>query len=229
MRPARQTPRSLRRLCNRKAPHPRAAPFRWRLIVMAKAPVAGRVKTRIARELGTATAVRYARHSAAALLQRVAADPRWCTTLAVAPDVAAHGPFWPRRVRAGPQGPGDLGTRMQRLFDRTPPGPAVIVGTDVPRIGRAHIAAAFRLLGRHDAVLGPAEDGGYWLVGLRRRPRPLRPFGGVRWSTAHALADTLANLRRLSAAVALLPTMFDVDTAADLARCGAYFGRRVRW
>ncbi|HEY7548817.1 MAG TPA: TIGR04282 family arsenosugar biosynthesis glycosyltransferase [Hyphomicrobiaceae bacterium] len=193
---------------------------------MAKAPVAGRVKTRIARELGTATAVRFARHGAAGLLQRVAADPRWSTTLAVTPDAAAPSRFWPRRVRAGPQGPGDLGARMQRLFDRAPPGPAVIVGTDVPLIGRAHIATAFRLLGRHDAVFGPAEDGGYWLVGLRRRPRHLRPFGGVRWSTAHALADTLANLRRRS--VALLPTLFDVDTAADLARCAGYFARRIR-
>jgi hypothetical protein len=195
---------------------------------MAKAPVAGRVKTRIASELGTAAAVRFARHSAAALLQRVAADPRWSTTLAVTPDAAARGRLWPRRVPAGPQGPGDLGARMQRLFDRAPHGPAVIVGTDVPLIDRAHIATAFRLLGRHEAVFGPAEDGGYWLVGLRRRRRRLRPFAGVRWSTAHALADTLANLRCQRIAVALLPTLFDVDTAADLARCAGYFARRIR-
>jgi rSAM/selenodomain-associated transferase 1 len=195
---------------------------------MAKAPVAGRVKTRIASELGTAAAVRFARHSAAALLQRVAADPRWSTTLAVTPDSAAWGHFWPRRVSAAPQGGGDLGARLQRLFDRVPPGPAVIVGTDVPLVARAHIAAAFRLLDRHAAVFGPAEDGGYWLVGLRRRPRRLRPFVGVRWSTAHALADTLANLRRQPVAVAPLPTLFDVDTAADLARCADYFARRIR-
>jgi hypothetical protein len=195
---------------------------------MTKAPVEGLVKTRIARELGTATAVRFARHSAAALLQRVAADPRWSTVLAVTPDTAARCRFWPCRIPAGPQGGGDLGARMQRLFDRAPLGPAAIIGTDVPLIGRHHIAAAFRLLGRHDAVVGPAEDGGYWLVGLRRRPRLLRPFGGVRWSTAHALADTLANLRRRSVAVALLPTLFDVDTPADLARCAGYFARRIR-
>jgi rSAM/selenodomain-associated transferase 1 len=222
----RQTHGPRRRYCNGKSPHARAAPFRWRLIVMAKAPVAGRVKTRIASVLGVAAAVRFARHSAAAVLQRVAADPRWSTTLAVTPDSAARGRFWPRGVSVGPQGGGDLGVRMQRLFDRAPPGPAVIVGTDVPRIARAHIAAAFRLLGGHDAVFGPAEDGGYWLVGFRRRPRPLRPFGGVRWSTPHALADTIANLRGRS--VARLPTLSDVDTAADLARCAAYFGRRVR-
>jgi uncharacterized protein len=193
---------------------------------MAKAPVAGRVKTRIASELGIAAAVRFARHSAAALLQRVASDPRWSTTLAVTPDTAASGPSWPRRLPTGPQGGGDLGARMQRLLDRAARGPAVIIGTDVPLIGRAHIAEAFRLLGRYDAVLGPAADGGYWLVGLRRRPRVLRPFAGVRWSTAHALGDTLANLRGRSVAEAA--TLFDVDTAADLGRCAGYFGRRVR-
>ena len=83
----------------------------------------------------------------------------------------------------------------------------------MPHVTRAHIWAAFRLLGRHDAVLGPAEDGGYWLIGLRRRPRILRPFQGVRWSTPHALRDTLANLRGRS--VAQVATLPDVDTAAD--------------
>jgi rSAM/selenodomain-associated transferase 1 len=209
-----------------KAPRRRVTPFRWRLIVMAKAPVAGRVKTRLSVEVGAATAVRFARHSLAALLQRVTADPRWATTLAVTPDTTASSRLWPPRVSLTPQGSGDLGARMQRLFDRAPPGPVVIVGTDIPDMTRARIAAAFCLLGRHDAVFGPAADGGYWLVGLRRRPRVLRPFRGVRWSTEHALGDTLANLSGHS--IARLPTLRDIDTAADLARCAAYFGRRVR-
>jgi rSAM/selenodomain-associated transferase 1 len=192
---------------------------------MAKVPVAGRVKTRLAAEAGVATAVRFARHSLAALVQRVGRNAPWSTTLAVTPDSAAAGRLWPRRVLLTRQGGGDLGGRMQRPFDCAPPGPAVIVGTDVPHITRAHIWAAFRLLGRHDAVLGPAEDGGYWLIGLKRRPRVLRPFQGVRWSTPHALSDTLTNLRGRS--VARLVTLFDVDTAADLARCAGSFGRRV--
>lgn len=193
---------------------------------MAKAPVAGRVKTRLAGEVGTATAVRFARHSLACLLQRITADGRWSTALAVTPDATASSRLWPTGVPLMPQGAGNLGARMQRLVDRAPLGPVVIIGTDIPHIARAHIAAAFRLLGRHDAVLGPAADGGYWLVGLRRRPRTLRPFHGVRWSTPHALADTLANLRGRS--IARLPTLLDIDTAADLALCAAVFGRRVR-
>ncbi len=193
---------------------------------MAKAPVAGRVKTRLSVEVGVATAVRFVRHSLAALLPRVTAAPRWSTLLAVTPDTTASSRVWPWGVPFMPQGSGDLGARMQRLFDRAPPGPVVIVGTDIPDVTRTHIAAAFRLLGRHDAVFGPAADGGYWLVGLRRRPRVLRPFRGVRWSTEHALSDTLANLHGCS--VAQLPTLRDIDTAADLARCAATFGRRVR-
>jgi rSAM/selenodomain-associated transferase 1 len=222
----RPAPATHRRRAGSNAPHRRAPPFRWRLIVMAKAPVAGGVKTRLAGELGVAAAVRFARHSAAALLQRVGADTRWSTSIAVAPDSAASSRLWPCGVPLTPQGHGDLGARMQRIFDCAPPGPAVIIGTDVPHIAPAHVAAAFRLLGRHDAVFGPAADGGYWLVGLKRRPHVLRAFHGVRWSTAHALDDTLSNLRGRS--IGKVAALFDVDTAADLARCPGGFARRVR-
>jgi hypothetical protein len=101
----------------------------------------------------------------------------------------------------------------------------VIIGCDIPGIRREHIASAFRLLGSNDAVFGPALDGGYWLVGLRRRPGVLRSFAGVRWSTPHALSDTLANLAGRS--VAFIAALSDVDDAAALASCRACAGRRV--
>jgi len=192
---------------------------------MAKVPVAGRVKTRLADEIGVAAAVQFARHCTAALLARVAAGAPWRTTIAVTPDCGTHSRIWPRGLPLKPQGAGDLGVRMQRIFNRVERGPVVIIGTDVPHITRAHIHAAFRLLGRYDAVFGAATDGGYWLVGLKRRPHVLQPFGGVRWSTPQALADTLANLRGRS--VARVATLSDVDTAIDFARCAASFGRRV--
>ena len=192
---------------------------------MAKLPMAGGVKTRLAREIGVARATGFARHAAAALLQRVGFDRRWQTILAVAPDYGVHSRAWPRGLACLPQGGGDLGARMQRIFDRRHAGPMLIVGTDVPGIRPAHIAEAFRLLGRHDAVLGPATDGGYWLVGLGRCPRVLRPFAGVRWSSPHALADTLANLE--GRAVAFVATLRDVDDAEGLASSAAYSGRRV--
>ena len=114
------------------------------------------------------------------------------------------------------QGPGGLGDRMQRLMDRLPPGPVVIIGSDIPTIGRGDIASAFRVLGRTDAVFGPADDGGYWLVGLRRTPRILRLFAGVRWSSAHALADTVRNVD--GDEVSLLSTMADIDDEAGYLR-----------
>ncbi len=193
---------------------------------MAKVPVAGRVKTRLARDAGTAAATRFVRSATASLLHRVGRDPRWRTLLAVTPDSGTRAPVWPRAMPRTAQGGGDLGVRMQRLMALRAPGPVVIIGTDVPDIAPAHIRSAFRLLGRHDAVLGPALDGGYWLVGLRRRPRLLRPFGGVRWSGPQALSDTLENLSGASAA--LLETLADVDSGADLERCRSRAGRVVR-
>src|SRR4249920_3926098 len=91
-----------------KAPRKRAAPFRCRLVVMAKAPVAGAVKTRLAREIGVATATRFARQATAALLQRLARDPRWQTTLAVSPDAAVASRCWPPGIARIAQGRGDL-------------------------------------------------------------------------------------------------------------------------
>lgn len=100
---------------------------------------------------------------------------------------------------------------MQGIFRALPPGPAIIVGSDIPAISAGAIAEAFRLLGRADAVFGPASDGGYWLVGLKRVPRVLTPFASVRWSSETALADTLANLEGKK--IAFVATLSDVDDA----------------
>ena len=209
----------------RRAPRKRAAPFRCRLVVMAKAPVAGGAKTRLAREIGVAAATRFARQSTAAVLQRLARDPRWQTILAVAPDAAVTSRCWPHGIARMGQGRGDLGRRMQHIMERMPRGPVAIVGTDVPGITPALIAAAFRRLGHHDAVFGPAADGGYWLVGLKRRPRLPTPFARVRWSSEHALADTLANLDGRT--LAFVATLSDVDDARGFSATAGCFGRRV--
>jgi glycosyltransferase A (GT-A) superfamily protein (DUF2064 family) len=107
---------------------------------------------------------------------------------------------------------------MDRVLRRFPDRRAAIVGCDIPETGAADLAAAFRALGHADAVFGPAADGGYWLVGMGPR-RPARPFAAVRWSSVHALADTLANFggRR----VVMLRTLSDVDTGADWLRLPA--------
>lgn len=184
------------------------------LVIFAKYPASGRVKTRLARDVGTSRALQFYRSSLSSLLRRVGHDARWHTRIALAPDTARALPGQ-EKIATFPQGSGDLGARMGRVFENVPPGPVVIIGADIPGITAAHIAHAFALLGRNDAVLGPAHDGGYWLVGLKRSPNISVPFHGVRWSSPHALGDTLKNLRGKK--VALLNTLVDVDTGADLA------------
>lgn len=187
------------------------------VVVFLRAPRLGRVKSRLAAGIGALAALRFYRDTSARLLRALARDRRWRLELWVTPDHRA-GARWPVGVPRRGQGRGDLGMRMARAFARLPPGPAVIVGSDIPDLRPAHVAAAFRALGGAEAVFGPAEDGGYWLVGLRRRPRvPRRLFAGVRWSSAQALADTLAGLPR-GMSVALLQRLADVDDAADYAR-----------
>ncbi len=92
----------------------------------------------------------------------------------------------------------------------------MLVGTDVPDITPHHIADAFKALGRNDAVFGPAADGGYWLIGLRR-PESTNVFTGIRWSTGYTLSDSLERLghgRRHH----LLETLHDIDDAESLRR-----------
>ena len=192
---------------------------------MAKQPVMGAVKTRLAAQVGVAEAIRFYRNAVRTVIQRLGADPRWRTILAITPDVACAPRFWPRGAGLMPQGRGDLGQRMQRLLDAPPLGPVILVGTDIPSIRAHHIAHAFKLLDNHDAVFGPAEDGGFWLVGLKRCPRIPRPFSGVRWSGPETLADTIANLA--GARVVLAATLGDVDTADDLARLGGTAARTI--
>jgi len=199
-----------------------------RLIIMAKSAKAGHVKRRLARKIGTTKATQFARTCLAHTLLKLARDKRWRTILAVAPDSETHAGSWLRSaagIERLPQGPGDLGQRMQRVFRRLPPGPAIIVGSDIPGLTPREIAKAFHHLRSADAVLGPASDGGYWLVGLRRSPNILTPFSGVRWSSPHALADTLANLEGRK--VATVATLSDVDTAAAHVKLRAAWQRLV--
>lgn len=192
-------------------------PERPTLIVMLKVPQAGRVKTRLGRDIGMVAAAWWFRHQVAALLRRLR-DPRWQIVLAVSPDGAARGGrFWPRDLPRIAQGPGDLGQRMTRAMARFPNGPVCVVGADIPGLRRKHIARSFAAFGRAGAVFGPALDGGFWLVGLKRGGLARRGlFDGVRWSTPEALSDSEKALRAVKPA--RIDTLADVDRAADLPR-----------
>ena len=183
------------------------------LVVFVKAPVLGRVKTRLGAAIGADAARAFYRRESARLVGRLGRDRRWRLVLAVSPDPACRATFWPRALPRIAQGRGDIGARMARAFRALPAGPMVLIGSDIPDVTAPMIARAFRALGDGDAVLGPAEDGGFWLIGLKARARRLPLFRSVRWSSPQALADTRANLG--SRPVALIDRLRDIDTAAD--------------
>jgi rSAM/selenodomain-associated transferase 1 len=192
--------------------------MRGTLILFVRAPRLGGGKSRLARGIGALAALRFERAMLALLLRRLGGDRRWRLRLAVTPDRAVRrARHWRQGIAALGQGPGDLGRRMDRALRAAPPGPVVLVGADIPALRARHIAAAFRLLGRHDLVFGPARDGGFWLVGARRRPRLPPLFAKVRWSSPYALADTLAGLPR-GVSVGFAPTLEDVDDGAAYRR-----------
>lgn len=182
------------------------------VIIFARAPRLGTVKRRLALGIGARGALRFYRDMLAVTAWPIARDRRWQTILAITPaDARAD---WHRLAPPGTprvaQKAGDLGQRMARALAPYPR--ALLIGSDIPGLGPADIAAGFRALGRADAVFGPALDGGYWLVGFGPR-RPHQPFARVRWSSPQALSDTLVNFKRHR--VALLPPKRDVDDADD--------------
>lgn len=182
---------------------------------MLKEPHPGRVKTRLGRDIGMTAAAWWFRHQTRHLLRRLD-DPRWQIVLAVSPDAEGmRSRVWPAGLPRLAQGRGDLGQRMARMLGHVPQGPACLIGADIPGVNRVHVAKAFSRLGSHDAVFGPAADGGFWLIGLKHpRRQPPGFFQNVRWSTPDGLADSRATLR--DHRIATCDTLSDVDTADDL-------------
>lgn len=196
------------------------------IAIMAKAPQPGRVKTRLAPPLSPAAAARLARCFLRDTVARVAQIDRARGALLYAP--RASRPVF-RRMAAGfllvPQRSGDLGRRLafgfRDLLDLDL-GPVVVVGSDVPSLPTSVLDRAVRRLAdpRVDGVLGPSEDGGYYLVGLRRPCATL--FRGVAWSTPKVFEQTMARAREQRLRIAVLPRWWDIDTPEDLRRLRAW-------
>lgn len=179
---------------------------------MVKEPRPGRVKTRLGRDIGMVASAWWYRQQTRGLLRRLR-DPRWRIVLSVAPDKALNARGWPADLARMPQGTGALGKRMARALGQTQ-GPTILIGSDIPGVTRAHIARAFQGLRTAGSVVGPATDGGYWLVGLDHpKKRVPNLFQGVRWSTQHTLNDTLETLPK---PVSFADELTDVDTVSDL-------------
>lgn len=189
------------------------------VLVFAKAPQRGRVKRRLAAGIGDAAALDFYRETLFGLVQRLRQAPQVDPILVVTPDEAVDDPaLWPDGVPRQPQGTGELGERMRRALEAAPALPVVLIGSDIPGIRVRHIERAFAALAGHDLVFGPAEDGGFWLVGTRRRPLPRSFFESVRWSTRHALEDSLASVPQ-AWSVAMVDVLADIDDEAAYRRC----------
>lgn len=172
--------------------------MRAQVFLFAKEPRLGRVKSRLAKDIGTSRALSFYRNNLSLIVRRLKDDPRLNLTIAITPDrSASQRPAWAHGVILARQGQGDLGERMSRAVRKAPPGPVIIIGSDIPTITKPHVLNALNKLGQADAVFGPSGDGGYWLVGMKRlRPTGRDLFRSVRWSSKHALTDSCATLHK---------------------------------
>lgn len=201
---------------------------RWVVAIMAKAPLAGDVKTRLCPPLTVAEAAELYRAFLCDKIEQV-------RSLEAASHVIAFTPEGERGIFEGlapdftliPQRGADLGSRLaasfEYLFARGHAG-VLLIDSDTPTLPTGFLSEALELIAKPgtDLVLGPSEDGGYYLIGLRT-PRP-ELFAGVPWSTPAVLLETVRRARDLGLDVAWLPLWFDVDTGSDLTRLRASLG-----
>lgn len=179
------------------------------LAVIAKAPVAGRSKTRLAPPLSPSGAAALAEAALADTLEAVAATAAGRAVLVLE---GRPGSWLPGGMEVIAQRGDGLDERLANAFDDLG-GPAVIMGMDTPQVRPAMLEEALRRLALADAVLGPALDGGYWAIGLRSPNQ--RALVGIPMSTPRTLRAQQARLRALGLTVARLEAMRDVDTYAD--------------
>lgn len=188
------------------------------LLVFARAPRPGAVKTRLARTLGDERAATLYRRMGRVVIGQVADAPATVTVCFTPGGAEEEIRQWlgPGAARYWPQGSGDLGVRMSRMFDRAfeSSSRVIVIGTDAPAVDDGTIRRALQGLDSADVVLGPSRDGGYYLLGLSR-PRP-ELFKGIRWSTGSVTGETLLRARAAGLDVTLLEVETDIDTAADL-------------
>lgn len=191
-----------------------------RLCIFTRVPVLGRVKSRLAAELGQAAALRAHEMLVEDTLGRLAVVAGVRSELWVDERPNARVADWCRKwqLPLRHQHGADLGERMYGALADCLVNEAwgIVVGTDCPPIDAAYVRRALQALAVHDVVLGPAEDGGFGLVGLSKPAADL--FHGVAWGGGEALRGTLANAVRLRLRVCLLPAIWDVDEVEDWRR-----------
>jgi len=190
------------------------------LIVFVKYPEPGKVKTRIARELGAETAAVIYSIIAERVIERVSVSDEYGTVIFFdPPEMANEIRQWVGRgdVTYESQSGDTIGERMSDAFEKvfsTGAEKAVLIGTDVPAITAEMVTEAFRSLEYEDAVIGPAEDGGYYLLGLKK-PEPAL-FDDIEWGSGSVYQKTLGHIEELNLSYKSLDILRDVDTPEDI-------------
>jgi len=180
------------------------------LILFARAPIYGRVKQRLARDIGKSKALDFYSDTLTSTIARLQCGP-WNLSVSIAtPGDEHHRVF--NGITTTVQTAGDLGARMRCSLDSHNNCKRIIIGSDIPDIQPRHVEYAFALLSSHDLVFGPATDGGFWLVGCGADQEQTDQtfMHNVRWSGPHALADTLKSVPA-GKSVATACTLSDVD------------------
>lgn len=195
------------------------------ILVFAKTPTPGRVKTRLTPKFSPEEAAAIHRACLVDVLRTVAGLPRntekWIF-FAGSPAAVRKlkRTLVPHNVSVGLQAGGNLGRRLVialQAFFRSGVNRLVVIGTDTPWLSRKRVLAALRLLSRNDVVLGPTEDGGYYLIACRRLIPEM--FSHIAWGSDRVMAQTKSRLRTLGVRFHLLPVDFDLDRPEDLERC----------
>jgi rSAM/selenodomain-associated transferase 1 len=200
---------------------------RSRIVIFAKAPLPGKVKTRLIPALGEEGAARLARRMLAYSWREAAAVSIADTELCAdpAPEAEAWRGFLPpEAARVSPQGEGDLGERLARAAARVlREGQRILlIGTDCPGLTTSRLTEACRELDAHDAVIHPTFDGGYALLGLSRYHPSI--FSGIEWSSSTVARTTIGRIRKLDWSLHLGATLRDIDEPADLELAGRPYG-----
>ena len=193
--------------------------------ILCKAPVLGKVKTRLIQEMGKRRALDLYLQMFERLMAELSAS-RFKTELWISPDkdhVFFERYAFARFQQAGPDLGGRMSTALRDGLNRYES--VILVGTDLPLINRSYIEQAVNALRDHDVIIGPAEDGGYGLVGVKGEIPGM--FSDIDWGTERVLSQTCARLNRDGLDFGLLPLIWDVDRPADLPRYEAWLGRGV--
>ena len=192
------------------------------LIIFARYPRAGEVKTRLGAEIGMEKAAEVYRQLAEgtfAIAGELAGMVRSCLFYEPSASIHEMRKWVGDGLELFPQEGEDLGERMRNVFRKVfdeGANASLIVGTDIPDLDAGLVRKGFEHLEREPVVVGPSVDGGYYLLGMQKGVGDL--FSGVRWSSQHVLADTLARVSNLGLSCGLLPELADIDTKEDWER-----------